>query len=209
MQALRRRRAGQKRGAGGGARRLAALALSRHRGASGARPRSGPVAPDRRCPEWLSASVRPVRRSGNVSDKKMAARREEAGASSAAEFPADREKSSEFLSFGPIPGEAVPKGPTIRSRSAKIPYAAEQGINSAEQGIKVPCSAENRDISRLVRRFPRAGAAGRKIAGYQRAEITGPSPRGRGAAGRMNRQTNKISADLFRQAALGVTSSSF
>jgi hypothetical protein len=51
----------------------------------------------------------------------------------------------------------------------KIPYAREQGIFSAEQGIKVPCSAENRDISALGspphRRFPRGSAAGRKEGG--------------------------------------------
>ena len=35
----------------------------------------------------------------------------------------------------------------------KIPYAREQGIFSAEQGIKVPCSEKNRDISRLMRRL--------------------------------------------------------
>ena len=44
----------------------------------------------------------------------------------------------------------------------KIPYASEQGIFSAEQGIKVPCSEKNRDISRLNappgRRFPRGSA---------------------------------------------------
>jgi hypothetical protein len=33
----------------------------------------------------------------------------------------------------------------IRIGFAKIPYAGEQGLFSAEQGIKVPCSAENRD----------------------------------------------------------------
>jgi len=71
----------------------------------------------------------------------------------AAQFPANREKSSEFLSFRSIRGKTVPKSPTIRGDSRKIPYAGEQGTNSAEQEIKVPCSAENRDISRLMRRL--------------------------------------------------------
>jgi hypothetical protein len=55
----------------------------------------------------------------------------------------------------------------IRGGSGKLPYAAEQGMNSAEPGIKVPCSAENRDNARLMRRlafiFPSfAGEDGRR-----------------------------------------------
>ena len=45
----------------------------------------------------------------------------------------------------------MPKSPTILGSSTKIPYASEQGIFLAEQGIKVPCSAKNREISRLTR----------------------------------------------------------
>jgi hypothetical protein len=75
----------------------------------------------------------------------------------AAEFPASREKCGEFIAFRPIRRKNVLKSPTIRGGSGKIPYAPEQGINSAELGIKVPCSAENRDIARpdapLVRRL--------------------------------------------------------
>jgi len=55
-------------------------------------------------------------------------------------------------------GKTVPKSPTIRGGSGTIPYAGEQGINSPYQGIKVPSSAENRDIARLTRRL--FGAAG-------------------------------------------------
>jgi len=79
--------------------------------------------------------------------------------SSAAEFPANREKNWEIRSFWPIFGKTVAKSPTIQGGSRKIPYAREQGIFSAEQGIKVPCSAENREIpapdTPPVRRFPR------------------------------------------------------
>ena len=60
-----------------------------------------------------------------------------------------------------IRGKTVPKSPMIRGGSRKIPYAAEQGINSAHQGIKVPCSAENRDISRLMRRLVRRFSTGK------------------------------------------------
>jgi hypothetical protein len=74
-------------------------------------------------------------------------------ASSAAEFPANREKCSEFRLFPPIEGKTVAKSPTSLGGSGKIPYAGEQGINSAYQGIKVPCSAENRDIARTPRRL--------------------------------------------------------
>jgi hypothetical protein len=46
----------------------------------------------------------------------------------------------------------------IRGGSTKIPYASEQGIFSAEQGIKVPCSCKNRDNlapdAPPARRFP-------------------------------------------------------
>jgi len=41
----------------------------------------------------------------------------------------------------------------ILGGSTKIPYASGQGIFLAEQGIKVPCSAENKDIARLTRRL--------------------------------------------------------
>jgi hypothetical protein len=37
----------------------------------------------------------------------------------------------------------------IPGMSGEIPYAGEQGHYSAVQGIKVPCSAECKDISRL------------------------------------------------------------
>src|SRR5208283_2607038 len=73
---------------------------------------------------------------------------------SAAQFPAKRETCSEFLVFRPIRGKTVRKSRTILGSSGKIPYPAEQGINFAEQGIKVPCSVENRDIARLMRAFP-------------------------------------------------------
>ena len=65
-------------------------------------------------------------------------------------FPANREQCREISSFPAICGKNAPKSPAIRAGSSKIPYAIEQGINSAEQGIKVPCSAENRDIARLT-----------------------------------------------------------
>ena len=68
-------------------------------------------------------------------------------------FPANRVKCRYFLPFWPIFGKAVLKSPTIRAGSTKIPYAVEQGINSDEQGIKVPCSAENRDAARLILRL--------------------------------------------------------
>ena len=54
----------------------------------------------------------------------------------------------------PIRGQTVSNSPMIPGGSSNIPYAAEQGINSPYQGIKVPCSAENRDngaLPRLVR----------------------------------------------------------
>jgi hypothetical protein len=70
----------------------------------------------------------------------------------ATKFPANREKYREFPAFRPIRGNTGPKNPTIGGGSSKIPYAGDQGIKSAHQGIKVPCSAENRDISRLIRR---------------------------------------------------------
>jgi len=60
-------------------------------------------------------------------------------------------------------GKPSQKIPAIRGGSSNIPYAAEQGMNSAHQGVKVPCSAENRDFSRLLRRLSgvfRASAAG-------------------------------------------------
>src|SRR5208337_2317910 len=73
-----------------------------------------------------------------------------------AEFPANREKSSEFRPFRPIFGKSVSESPTIPSGSEKIPYAGEQGIKSAHHRIKVPCSAENRDIARLMPPLPAA-----------------------------------------------------
>ena len=57
--------------------------------------------------------------------------------------------------------KTVPKRPMIRGVSRRIPYTAEQGINSAHQGIKVPCSVENRDISRLTRSRSDTFRAGR------------------------------------------------
>ncbi len=83
-------------------------------------------------------------------------------------FPGSREKCRERLSFRPIWGKAAPKSARIRSSSGKIPYAAEQGTNSAHQGIKVPCSIENRDIAPLTRRlipFPRLRAPLPQLAG--------------------------------------------
>src|SRR5208337_599290 len=47
----------------------------------------------------------------------------------------------------------APKSPMILGGSGKIPYRSEQGVYFAQQGIKVPCSAENRDNSRLMRRL--------------------------------------------------------
>ena len=55
-----------------------------------------------------------------------------------AEFPANREKCREIRPFRPIGAKTAPKRPTIQGGSGKIPYAAEQGINSGHQGIKVP-----------------------------------------------------------------------
>jgi hypothetical protein len=46
----------------------------------------------------------------------------------------------------------------IPADSTKIPYAAEQGIFLAEQGIQIPCSAQSRDISRLTRRLSAAAS---------------------------------------------------
>jgi hypothetical protein len=76
-------------------------------------------------------------------------RPEDAGASSAAEFPATREKCSEFPAFRPIlekPSQNAQRFEAV----PEIPYAAEQGDLFAEQGIKAPCSAEIRDIPRLI-----------------------------------------------------------
>jgi len=70
-----------------------------------------------------------------------------------AQFPANREKGRELLEFWPIGEEMAPKSPMILGGSGKITYASEQGICFAEQGIKVPCSAVNRDIVRLIRRL--------------------------------------------------------
>ena len=47
-------------------------------------------------------------------------------------FPANRVKCRYFRPLWPIIGKAVLKSPTIRVDSTKIPYAAEQGINSDE-----------------------------------------------------------------------------
>ena len=45
-------------------------------------------------------------------------------------------------------GRTVSKSQAIRGGSGKIPYAPKQGMNSAQQGNKVPCSGESRDNSR-------------------------------------------------------------
>jgi len=84
-----------------------------------------------------------------------------------ADFPGNREQNSEISSFLTKFGKTAPKSPMILGCSKKIPYASEQGIFSAEQGIKVPCSAENREISRRPD-HPRARAA-KVAANYQLA----------------------------------------
>jgi hypothetical protein len=71
-------------------------------------------------------------------------------------FPAIREKYRELLALRSIFGNCVSKSASIPSISSKFPAGAEQGIFSAEQGIKVPCSRESRDISRQKRRLGRA-----------------------------------------------------
>jgi hypothetical protein len=63
------------------------------------------------------------------------------------EFPAYREKCSEILAFRPIFGKSALKESIVSVISIIIPYPAEQGIFWPEQGIQIPCSAENRDIS--------------------------------------------------------------
>src|SRR5208337_4297116 len=78
----------------------------------------------------------------------------------------------------PIPadsGKTVPKSPTIQGGSRKIPYASEQGDFFAEQGIEVPCWAENRDISRLMRRLFDANPAEAKAI-MEGAPGAGPDP---------------------------------
>jgi hypothetical protein len=68
----------------------------------------------------------------------------------------------------------------IRGGSIKIPYASEQGIFSVDQGIKVPCSAENRDKSRLnappARRFPERKRGKAEKTGVQAIETTSRDP---------------------------------
>src|SRR5208283_4046551 len=66
------------------------------------------------------------------------------------DFLAYREKYRDISSFPANFGKAVPKSPMILGGSSKIPYAGEQRNFSAEQGINVPCSAENTEISRLM-----------------------------------------------------------
>jgi hypothetical protein len=73
------------------------------------------------------------------------------GSSTANSLPSG--KNRERLALRPIFGKAVSKSAAIPGCSSNIPYGAEQGILLAEQGIKVPCSAENRDISRQKRRL--------------------------------------------------------
>jgi hypothetical protein len=65
-------------------------------------------------------------------------------------LPGNNEKGRESLVFRPIRANAVPKRSRILRGSGKIPYSAEQGINSAHQGS---CSAANRDIWRMMRRL--------------------------------------------------------
>jgi hypothetical protein len=85
----------------------------------------------------------------------------------------------------------------ILGDSTKIPYASEQGTFSAEQGINVPCSAENRDIWRLTRRlpdaFPAESAACRKDGGARDCDV---APR----SGRpcLNLQVQGSSSDMSR-----------
>jgi hypothetical protein len=58
-----------------------------------------------------------------------------------------------FSHFGRFGQEPFRKAQRFETVPGIIPYAGEQGIFSAYQGIKVPCSAEHRDISRLMRRL--------------------------------------------------------
>jgi hypothetical protein len=69
----------------------------------------------------------------------------------AVRIPGNREKCRETGSLPANFGKTGSKSPAIPGDSTKIPYTSEQGIFSAEQGIKVPCSAENRDMPRLTR----------------------------------------------------------
>jgi len=71
-------------------------------------------------------------------------------------IPCEQAKSRQTRSFPANFGKTVAKSATIRGGSTKIPYPAEQGGFSAEQGTEVPCSARTgmrRDIARLMRRL--------------------------------------------------------
>jgi hypothetical protein len=61
-------------------------------------------------------------------------------------------------SFSANFGKTVAKSATISADSGNIPYASEQRHCLADQGIEVPCSADNRDNSRLMRRLFGASA---------------------------------------------------
>ena len=73
--------------------------------------------------------------------------------------------------FSADSGKIVAKSRTILGVSIKVPYPAEQGINSARQGIKVPCSVENRDNSRQMRLAGVPLSQGAKAAGVACARI--------------------------------------
>jgi hypothetical protein len=76
----------------------------------------------------------------------------EAGAPVCRRVPCRREKNREYLVFRPFRGETVRQSPMIPGESRQIPYAAEQGLISAEQGIEIPCSGKCRDNSRVKHR---------------------------------------------------------
>jgi len=63
------------------------------------------------------------------------------------------QKRSEVRSFSANFGKTVAKSPRISGDYGKIPYPAEQGHYLADQGTRVRCSADVRDISRLMRRL--------------------------------------------------------
>jgi hypothetical protein len=75
----------------------------------------------------------------------------EARASSAAEFPANKEKCSEFPAFRPIRGRTVRKSPTILGSSGKIPCAGEQGFFLPNREFKFPVPPKTGIIVRLFR----------------------------------------------------------
>ena len=91
-------------------------------------------------------------------------------------------------------GKTVPKSAAIRGGSGQIPYAGEQGTNSADQGMKVPCSAENRDISRRPRRPFDAlrGKRGRPKRRAQRCSPTRGFHRRHREITRPNRERNRV-----------------